>query len=81
MAKGKPELNEMVLTQEMKAFAEAAQAPVVEAKKQVPLRLTPTVIARVTTLAGRKTAASGVRVTNQDLMERAVLDFLTREGG
>lgn len=85
MAKGKPMLNESTPTDEMRAFAEEPVREMVrvqvsdEVKRQVPLRLAPSVIQRITILAGKRTVATGVRVTNQELLEEAVMTFLKRQ--
>lgn len=89
MAKGKPDLTELLSenepTDSEREFAEAPtqeyRTPDVsdEVKKQVPLRLPPSVVRRITVLAGRKTIASGRRVSNQDLLEAAVMNYLKRE--
>jgi len=93
MAKGKPDLSGM-LPPGAREFAEggavdavkpapakveqpAAQA---EVKKQTAVRLTPSTLSRITALAGKQAMESGKRVTQQDVMEAAILEYLERNG-
>lgn len=82
MVKGKPMLDDMNVT--AREFVHEAEQEFVaeahdEVKRQVPLRLPQSVVKRITQLAGRKTMTTGRRVTNQDLLEAAVMNFLKRE--
>lgn len=85
MAKGKPTMLGDEISDSMRAFAEEPIREIERVavsdmvKKQVPLRLAPSVIQRITILAGRRTVMSGVRVTNQEVLEEAVITYLKRQ--